>query len=124
MTPITTTIDGLLVQFKANKDDNAELDSSDNDLHRRSYTREQKLAAVGYAASKRVWDPKQEQMVSISHKHACRDLGIQLCQLRKWQKDIDKIRSLYKGSRKGKLSYPAKFLVLEDRLHTLILEKR
>jgi hypothetical protein len=56
-TPITTTtLDGLLVQFKANNDNDAdaELDSSDNDLRRRSYTREQKLAAIGSAATKRV----------------------------------------------------------------------
>ena len=63
-------------------------------------------------------------MVLISHKQACRDIGIQPIQLRKWQKDIDKIRSLYKGSRKGKLSHPAQYPVLEDRLHALILEKR
>ena len=52
------------------------------------------------------------------------DLGIQPIQLRKWKKDVDKIRSLHKGSRKGKVSHPAHFPVLEDRLHTLILEKR
>jgi hypothetical protein len=63
-------------------------------------------------------------MVSISHKQAYGDLGVQPCQLREWQKDIDKIRSLQKGTRKGKLSHPAQFPVLEDRLHTLILEKR
>ena len=46
----TTTTDGLLAQFKANVP--AEIDSdSDNDIRRRSYTREQKLAAVGYATS-------------------------------------------------------------------------
>jgi hypothetical protein len=46
--PITTTnADGLLARFKANNDNDAELDSdSDNnlDIRRRSYTREQKLA--------------------------------------------------------------------------------
>jgi transposase-like protein len=105
---------GLLVQFKAKNDNNAELDSSNNDLHRQSYTREQKLAAISYAATKRVWDLKKEQMVLISYKQASRDLGVQPCQLRKWQKDVDKIRSLQKGSRKGKLSHPAQFPVLED----------
>jgi hypothetical protein len=64
------------------------------------------------------------EMVLISHKQACKDLGIQPIQLRKWQKDVDKIRSLHKGSRKGKLSHPAQYPVLEDRLHALILEKR
>ena len=63
-------------------------------------------------------------MVLILHKQAYRDLGIQPIQLQKWQKDIDKICSLYKGSRKGKLSYPAQYPVLEDRLYALILEKR
>ena len=63
-------------------------------------------------------------MVPISHKQACRDLGLDPVQLRRWIKDVDKIHSLQKGSRKGKLSHPAQFLVLEDRLHTLILEKR
>jgi hypothetical protein len=63
-------------------------------------------------------------MVLISHKQASRDLGIQPIQLQKWKKDVDKIRSLYKGSRKGKVSQPAYFLVLEDRLYALILEKR
>jgi hypothetical protein len=37
---------------------------------------------------------------------------------------VDKIRSLQKGSRKGKLSYPAQFPEIEDRLYALILEKR
>jgi transposase-like protein len=119
----TTTTDGLLAQFKANVP--AEIDSdSDNDIRRRSYTREQKLAAIGYSTSKRVWDSKKEQMVLISHKQACRDLGLDPVQLRRWQKDVDKIRSLFKGSRRGKLTHAAHFPILEDRLHTLILEKR
>jgi transposase-like protein len=125
LTPITTTtIDGLLAQFKSNIPAELDSDSDSHDTHRRSYTREQKLAAISYAATKRVWDLKEEQMVLISHKQACRDLGLQPSQLRKWQKDVDKIRSLQKGSRKGKLSHPAQFPVLEGRLHTLILEKR
>jgi hypothetical protein len=69
LSPITTTADGLLTQFKYNAP--TELDSdSDNshDIRRRSYTREQKLAAIGYATTKRVWDMKKEQMVPISHK--------------------------------------------------------
>jgi hypothetical protein len=71
-----------------------------------------------------VWDPKERKMVLISHKQASRDLGIQPIQLRKWKNNVDKIRSLHKGSRKGKVSHPAHFPVLEDRLHALILEKR
>ena len=63
-------------------------------------------------------------MVLISHKQACRDLGLDPVQLRRWQKDVDKIRSLQRGSRKGNLSHPAQFSVLEDRLYALILEKR
>jgi hypothetical protein len=71
-----------------------------------------------------VWDLKKEQMVLISHKQACRDLGLDPVQLRRWKKDTDKIRSLQKGSSKGILTHLAQFPVLEDRLHTLILEKR
>jgi hypothetical protein len=82
--PITTTnTDGLLAQFKANNDNNAELDSdSDNNLdtRRRSYTREQKLAAVGYATTKRVC--QKGEMVPISHRQACKDLGLKPVQLR------------------------------------------
>jgi hypothetical protein len=63
-------------------------------------------------------------MVLISHKQASRVLGVQLVQLRKWKKDVDKIRSLHKGSRKGKVSHPAQFPKMEGRLHALILEKR
>ena len=63
-------------------------------------------------------------MVPISHKQACRDLGVDPVQLHRWKKDVDKIRSLYKGSRKGKVSHPAQFPEMEDRLHALILEKR
>jgi transposase-like protein len=119
----TTTTDGLLAQFKANLP--AEIDSdSDHDTRRQSYSREQKLAAIGYATTKRVWDLKAREMVLISHKQACRDLGLDPVQLRRWKKDVDKIRSLHKGSRKGKLSHPAQYPVLEDRLHALILEKR
>jgi hypothetical protein len=43
---------------------------------------------------------------------------------RQWKKDVDKIRGLEKGQRKGKLTHPCKFPALEDKLHTLILEKR
>jgi hypothetical protein len=63
-------------------------------------------------------------MVPISHKQACRDLGLKPIQIRDWKKNVDKIRSLHKGSRKSKLSHPAQFPEMEDRLHTLILEKR
>ena len=63
-------------------------------------------------------------MVLISHKQACRDLGLDPVQLRRWKKDADKIRSLPKGTRKGKLTHPPKFPMMEDQLHTLILEKR
>ena len=63
-------------------------------------------------------------MVPISHKQACRDLGIDPVQLRRWKKDINKIRSQYKGSRTGKVSHPAQFPEMENRLHALILEKR
>jgi transposase-like protein len=124
-TPVTAMADGLLAQFKANNDDESDSSSSANgDVRRRSYTREQKLAAIGYATTKKVWDSTRKQMVLISHKQACRDLGINPIQLRNWKKDVDKIRSLQKGSRKGKLTHPAQFPVLEDRLYTLILEKR
>jgi hypothetical protein len=118
----TTTTDGLLARFKANSPPELDSDSDSPDIRRRSFTREQKLAAIGYATTKRVY--QKGEMVLISHKQACKDLGIQPIQLRKWQKDIDKIRSLHKGSRKGKLSHPAQYPVLEDRLHALILEKR
>jgi transposase-like protein len=120
--PITTTTsEGLLAQFKANP---TEIDSdSDNpDTRRRSYTREQKLAAVGYATTKRIY--QKGEIVPISHKQACRDLGLKPVQLRDWKKNVDKIRSLQKGSRKGKLWHPVGFPALEDRLYTLILEKR
>jgi transposase-like protein len=120
---ISATTDGLLAQFKANTP--TELDSDSNkshDIRRRSYTREQKLAAVGYAATKRVC--QKGEMVLISHRQACKDLGLKPVQLRDWKKNVDKIRSLTKGSRRGTLTHIAHFLVLEDRLHTLILEKR
>ena len=113
--PITnTTTDGLLAQFKANVPAEIDSDSDSHDNRRRSYTREQKLAAIGYATTKRVC--QKGEMVPISHKQACRDLGVDPVQLRRWKKDVDKIRSLHKGSKKGKLSYPAQFPVLEDRL--------
>ena len=122
---ISATTDGLLAQFKANTPTKLDSDSDNShDIRRRSYTREQKLAAVGYATTKRVWHLKAGEMVLISHKQACRDLGLKPVQIRDWKKNVDQIRSLRKGSRKGKLSHPAQFPVLEDRLHVLILEKR
>src|SRR5882757_2339262 len=67
-TPIATTAEGLLAQFKANIDNESDSESSNSgDIRRRSYTREQKLAAIGYATTKRVWDEKEQQMVLISH---------------------------------------------------------
>jgi transposase-like protein len=121
---ISASAEGLLAQFKASNDIESDSDSSVNDLRRRSYTREQKLAAIGYATTKKTWNIKEQQMVLISCKQACRDLGITPVQLRKWKKDVDKIRGLEKGQRKGKLTHPCKFPALEDKLHTLILEKR
>jgi transposase-like protein len=124
-TPIATTADGLLAQFKVTKDDESDPESScSGDIRRRSYTREQKLAAIGYATTKRVWDEKKQQMVVISHKQACRDLGLEPIILRRWKKNANNIRMLRKGQRKGKLTHPCNFPAMEDRLHTLILEKR
>ena len=78
---MSATTDSLLAQFKANTP--AELDSdSDNsyDIRRRSYTREQKLVAVGYTVTKRVC--QKGEMVLISHRQACKDLGLKPVQLR------------------------------------------
>jgi hypothetical protein len=51
---MTTTSDSLLAQFKANVPSEIDSDSNNNhNIHRRSYTREQKLAAIGYAATKK-----------------------------------------------------------------------
>jgi transposase-like protein len=119
----TTTTDGLLAQFKANVPAELDSDSDSHDIRRRSYTREQKLVAVGYAITKRVY--QKGEIVPISHKQACRDLGLKPVQLRDWKKNIDKIRSVQsKGSRRGTLTHTAQFPVLEDGLHVLILEKR
>jgi hypothetical protein len=53
-TPIAATAEGLLAQFKASDNSESDSDSSaDNDLRRRSYTREQKLAAIRYATTKK-----------------------------------------------------------------------
>ncbi|KAH8588488.1 hypothetical protein B0O99DRAFT_693413 [Bisporella sp. PMI_857] len=88
-TPIAATADGLLAQFKAENDDESDSSSSANgDLRRRSYTREQKLAAIGYATIKKVWDSKKELMVLISNKQACRDLGLEPVQLRRLIKGL------------------------------------
>lgn len=123
--PISTTAEGFLAKFKADKDNESEPESSENnDLRRRSYTREQKLAAIGYATTKRVWSEKEQQMVIISHKQACRDLNLEPIVLRRWKKDINKIHMLRKGQRKGKLSHPCAFPAMEDRLYTSIMEKR
>jgi hypothetical protein len=80
----TTTTDGLLAQFKASNLDQIDSDSDSPDKRRRSYSREQRLAAVGYATTnKQVWHPKAGEMVLISHKQACRDLGLDPVQLRR-----------------------------------------
>jgi hypothetical protein len=78
----TSTTDGLLAQFKSNVSAELDSESDSHDTRRRSYTREQKLAAIGYAITKRVWDSKTEQIVLISYKQACRDLGLKPVQLR------------------------------------------
>jgi hypothetical protein len=57
-------------------------------------------------------------------KQACRDLGVDTAVLRRWMKNIDKIRTLRKKQRKGTLTHPCKFPALENRVQTLILEKR
>jgi hypothetical protein len=48
----TTTTDGLLAQFKSNTLTELDSDSDNHNIRRRSYTREQKLAAVGYTTTK------------------------------------------------------------------------
>jgi len=69
---------------------------------------------VGYATTKHVH--QKGEMVPISHKQACRDLGVDPVQLCRWKKDVDKIHSLHKGSRKGIVSHSAQFPEIEDRL--------
>jgi hypothetical protein len=78
---VTTTTDGLLAQFKANVLAEIDSDSDNPDIRQRSYTREQKLAAVGYATTKHVY--QKGKMVPISHKQAYRDLGVDPVQLRR-----------------------------------------
>jgi hypothetical protein len=63
-------------------------------------------------------------MVPISHRQACRDLGLDPVQLYRWKNNINKIHSLQKGTRKAILNHSAQFPVLEDQLYILILEKR
>jgi hypothetical protein len=75
-----TTIDGLLAQFKANVPAELDSDSNSHDICRQSYTREQKLAAIGYAITKRVY--QKGEMAPISYKQAYRDLGLKPVQLR------------------------------------------
>jgi hypothetical protein len=74
---ISATTDGLLAQFKANAPNELDSDSDNLDIYRRSYTREQKLAAIGYATTKHVY--QKGKMVLIPYKQAYRDLGIKLC---------------------------------------------
>jgi hypothetical protein len=90
---------------------------------RRSHTREQKLAAVGYALTKRVLNSKGE-VIPIPNKAAARDLGITPKMLRDWKQDVDKIKALPKGYRRGKVSHPCAYPEMEDTLHKLFLEKR
>ena len=53
--PITTTItDSLIAQFKANVPAEIDSDSDNPDIRQCSYTREQKLVAVGYVTTKQV----------------------------------------------------------------------
>ena len=58
-TPLALTAEGLLAQFKADQNVESDSESSANDTRKRSYTREQKLAAISYAAIKNVWDNKR-----------------------------------------------------------------
>jgi hypothetical protein len=51
---ISASTDGLLAQFKANTPTKLDSNSNSHNIHRRSYTREQKLAAVGYITTKQV----------------------------------------------------------------------
>jgi hypothetical protein len=77
----TTTTDGLLAQFKANNLAEIDSDSDNLDIRQRSYTREQKLVAVGYTTTKYIY--QKGEMVLILHKQACKDLGIDPVQLRR-----------------------------------------
>jgi hypothetical protein len=51
---ISASTDGLLAQFRANTPTELDSDSDSHNIRRWSYTREQKLVAVGYAITKRV----------------------------------------------------------------------
>jgi hypothetical protein len=66
--------DSLIAQFKDNVPAEIDSDSDNPDIRQRSYTREQMLAAVRYTTTKHVH--QKGEMVPISHKQACRDLGI------------------------------------------------
>jgi hypothetical protein len=52
-TPLAITAEGLLAQFKADHNDESDSESSAGDIRKRSYSREQKLAAIGYATTKK-----------------------------------------------------------------------
>jgi hypothetical protein len=116
--------DALLEQFYLGaKDAEVDSDGEKNETRKRSHTREQKVAAVLYATTKRV-PGKGGRDEDISNRAAAAALGIEPVQLRIWKRTIDQIRDQPKGSRRNKKSHPCAFPEMEREVTRLFGEKR
>jgi hypothetical protein len=99
------------------------LDRAKNETRKQSHAREQKIAAVLYATTKRMPGTGGRDE-SISNKAAAAALGIEPVQLRIWKRTIDQIRDQPKGFRGNKKSHPCAFPEMEGQVMQLFGEKR
>ena len=91
--------------------------------HRKSYTREQKLAAVAFA-TRTDFKYADGSIGPLSRYTAGRKLGITSGMICMWIKNRDKIANGKKGTRKQILAQQAQQPKMEERLNELFREKR
>ena len=117
---------GMLARYDDDSEASAEDSSSDDEdrvKRRKSYTREQKLAAIAFA-TRTDFKFAAGFIGPLSRYTAARKLGITSGMLCMWIKNRDKIANGKKGTRKQILGQQAQQSKMEERLNELFREKR
>jgi hypothetical protein len=116
---------------RARGEDPDEVQYSDSDdwkdgdaSRRRSWTQEQKLAAIKYATTTIITDEKSGIKKLIPRHAAAKNIKCTAKMLREWIKDQDAIYASPVGTRKRRVEVLPKEPEMEQRLHKLFLQKR
>jgi transposase-like protein len=121
--PFFSSSDSYLRTAKGQDQDQDQDNVAINNVHHRSWTREQKLGAVHYALSTFVLNKNSREKL-IPTNAAAINIGCTAKMLRTWIQTYNEINASTRGCQKARLNVKAKELQMEQELHNLFLQKR